>query len=127
MSKYFYLFLSALFLLGGCFNPQVREPLVVIGNDTEPSFDVELGDPEPGLSDDQLTPEQRMQRRLDRCQMELNIKKREVDKIEKKRQGDKKRYTGRIEKLKDKIDELEEQIEDLEKENRKLRKKLYDD
>ena len=127
MTRYFYFLVLVFLVLGGCFNAQIEEPLVVLGNDTEASSDPDVRDPRPGVSDDQLTSEQRQQRSLARCQMELKIKKKKIDELDDKRDDDKKRYKRQIEELKDEIDDLEERTEDLEKENRKLRKKLYDD
>ena len=105
--------LTCLFTLSlGCFQLQVEEPLV----DFSPHASYNsppVDDPAPGVPDNQLTREQRLQRELHHCQQSLQ-----------QLENDKNRYRREISDLKDDIDNLEEKLEDLEEKNEKLQKQL---
>ena len=58
--------------LAGCLDVKVDEPLldVEVGGSYRPR---PVDDPAPGVPDEQLTPEQLMQRELARCQQQLHV------------------------------------------------------
>jgi predicted ribosome quality control (RQC) complex YloA/Tae2 family protein len=104
-------------LLAGCFNLQVDEPLVNLGEDEHQKEKVR--DPAPGVPDSELNREQLLQRELAKCQYLLEI-------AEKKNKKLKDQYEDEKDRLEDQIEHLEDENEDLLKENRKLRKELRD-
>ena len=114
-------FIYATLLVGvlgifGCFNMQLDKPLVDLGQDKS-STATTTADPAPGVPDDQLTREQRLQRNLAQCEQYAKIKEKKYDALEQECEKDKKSYEKQIKKLEDRIDDLEE-------ENRKLLKEL---
>jgi len=111
-----FLALSSVFLVG-CFDLEVKEPLVDLGEDEYQKEKVR--DPAPGVPDRELNREQLLQRELAKCQYLLEI-------AEKKNKKLKDEYEDEKDRLKDQIEHLEDENEDLLKENRKLRKELRD-
>jgi hypothetical protein len=109
--------LAALWL-GGCFNLKVDEPLVDLGNGQSSSKPKAVQDPAPGVPNNQLTREQRLQRDLAQTQQMLKRAEEKNVRLEQKREEDK-------DEFKKDIKRLEEKIKDLEKENRKLRDDLH--
>ena len=120
MKSHFWLLSCLLFLFsGGCFNLEVKEPLVDVGAGDAPA----ARDPAPGVADDRLSREQLLERHLARCQHRLQSRKDKIERIEDNREHDKKQYER-------KLDELEDKLKAARKENRRLSKdidKLLDD
>jgi len=109
--------LAALLPLVGCFNLEMDEPLVDLGDNSGNYQVPKTQDPAPGQPDSELTRQQRMQRDLAQCEQLLVIKEKKCEKLEDELDSQKDRY-------KERIGDLEDKIKDLEKENRNLRKKV---
>ncbi len=108
--------LAGVFLVTGCFNMQLDKPLVDLGQEKSYSAPT-TADPAPGVPDNKLTREQRLQRNLAQCEQYAKIKEKKYDALQQECEKDKKSCEKQIKKLEDRIDDLEE-------ENRKLRKEL---
>ncbi|MBN1844575.1 MAG: hypothetical protein JW810_02750 [Sedimentisphaerales bacterium] len=111
--------IAALYGAAGCLNVDVKEPLVDLDRGSSSGSSAPVKDPAPGVPDSDLTPQQRQQRELARCQQLLEISEKKYKKLREENEKEKDR-------LEDQIERLEEQNEDLTKENRKLRKDLRD-
>ncbi len=109
--------LAALLPLVGCFNLEMDQPLVDLGDNSGDYQVPRTQDPAPGQPDSELTRQQRMQRDLAQCEQLLVIKEKKCKKLDDELDRQKDRY-------KDRIEELEDKTEDLEKENRNLRRKV---
>jgi hypothetical protein len=125
MTRYFLpIILLGVLVASGCFNPQIKEPLVVVGDGgSQPSSRV--SDPAPGVSDSRLTKEQLYQRELSQCQSLMQVKERRINDLEDQGKDDRKRRKDEIKKYEDNIQKLEKRIGELEKENRELRRRGY--
>ena len=119
MAVYFRLLATfiALLPLVGCFNLEMDQPLVDLGESSSDYQVPKTQDPAPGQPDSELTRQQRMQRDLAQCEQLVVIKEKKCEKLEDELDSQKDYY-------KDKIEELEDKIKDLEKENRNLRKEV---
>ena len=100
----------------GCVNVKMDEPLVDLGQD-KTSRPKSVSDPAPGVSRENLTQEQRLQRDLAHTQQLLKSAEEKTARAERKREEDK------LDSKKD-IRRLEDRLKNLEKENDRLRDSL---
>ena len=119
MKRYLYIMMGAAVIvaIGGCFNLEVKEPLVDLDDGSSGSANSSYDTTDSATADGDTSKEQSLRKKLMQCEYELAEEKKKCDKLEDKREEDKKHYER-------KIDELEGKLDDLKDENKKLRKKI---
>lgn len=118
MAKFFascLLILSAL-ITGGCVQVGGDEPLIDLGRDRsryEPrETRRQVEDPAPGVPDDELNSQERLQRDLADCQRDYESLQRRYRELENRNNQQRQSYENRIDDLEDEIEDLEDQLDD---------------